>query len=87
MQKRVHKIARKVLMMTLAAAALLTTTAAAADVGTVDASALRLRQSASTSSEVLTLIPTEPPSPWWARRATGTRPATAALPGMYIRTM
>ncbi len=57
MQKRVHKIARKVLMMTLAAAALLTTTAAAADVGTVDASALRLRQSASTSSEVLTLIP------------------------------
>lgn len=57
MQKRVHKIARKVLMMTLAAMALLTTTAAASNVGTVDASALRLRQSASTSSEVLALIP------------------------------
>ncbi len=57
--QRIRTLVTKTLAAALAAAALLTTTVAAADLGsgTITASALRVRESASTDSAVLTLIP------------------------------
>ncbi len=57
MQKKIHTTLRKILVTALAAISLLTVTAAASSVGTVDASALRLRAGAGTDTDILTLIP------------------------------
>ena len=57
MRKKIHMMVRKILVTTLAAISLLTVTAAASTVGTVDASALRLRAGAGTDTAILTLIP------------------------------